>query len=99
MQQLACRRLFVAAACMQVACSLPYASSVAASIEIHVHIPSVQGVDALHSGVDALHTGVNALHAGCKQAACRVSTPRKYAVNEHAHSWCIFLFLAYDSIL
>ena len=63
----------------------------------------VQGVDALHSGVDALHTGVDALHAGCKQAACRASTPRKYAENEHAHSRRIFqsvffYFLAHDSM-
>ena len=48
--------------------------------------------------------GVDALHAGCKQAACRASTPRKYAENEHAHSRRIFqsvffLFLAYDSML
>ena len=50
----------------------------------------VPGVDALHYGVDALHTGVDALHAGCKQAACRASTPRKYAENEHAHSRRIF---------
>ena len=57
---------------MQPACSLHYASSVAASIEIHVHNPGVdpgmQGVDALHPGVDALHARVDALHFGVDPA-------------------------------
>ena len=61
-----------------------YASSVAASIEIHVsrRRRRVQGVDALHPGVDALHTGVDALHAGLF-----------YAENCSYFSERVFLFL------
>ena len=81
------------AACMQVACSLHYASSVAASIEI-------QGFDALHPGVNALHTGIDALHAGCMQGVDAKKIRREWTCYFSAYfSERIFLFLAYDSML
>ena len=73
------------AACMQVVCSLQYASNVAASIEIHVHILGVDAVCRASTPCIRGSTPCTPASTPCMQAACRASTPRKYTDNEHAH--------------
>ena len=69
------------AACMQVACSLHYASSVAASIEIHVHIPGVDAVCRASTPCIAGPTPCTPASTPCMQAASRLHAGRRRQEN------------------
>ena len=99
------------AACMQAACRLHYASSVAASIEIHVHIPGVDAVcrapctrrrrPAFRGRRPAHRRRRPAcrLQAGCMQGVDAKKIRREWTCSFSAYfSERIFRFLAYDSM-
>ena len=69
------------AACMQVACSLHYASSVAASIEIHVHIPGVDAVCRASTLCIPGSTPCTPASTPCMQAASRPHAVRRRQEN------------------
>ena len=102
------------AACMQVAssilgvfswrrrpaCSLYYASSVAASIEIHVHIPGVDAVCRASTPCIPGSTPCTPASTPCMQAACRLHAGRRRQENTPRMNLLILgvFFGAYFSI-
>ena len=102
------------AACMQVAssilgvfswrrrpaCSLHYASSVAASIEIHVHIPGVDAVCRASTPCIPGSTPCTPASTPCMQAASRLHAGRRRQENTPRMNMLILgvFFRAYFSI-
>ena len=95
-----CRRLQAAAACMQPACSLHYASSVAASIEIHVHIPGVDAVCRASTPCIPGSMPCTPASTPCMQPACRLHAGRRRQENTPRMNMLILgvFFRAYFSI-
>ena len=76
------RRIFLASTpCMQPARSLHYASSVAASIEIHVHIPGVDAVFRALTPCIPGSTPCTSASTPCMQAASRLHAGRRRQEN------------------
>ena len=88
------------AACMQPACSLHYASSVAASIEIHVHIPGVDAVCRASTPCIPGSTPCTPASTPCMQPACRLHAGRRRQENTPRMNMLILgvFFRAYFSI-
>ena len=95
-----CRRLQAAAGCMQPACSLHYASSVAASIEMHVHIPGVEAVCRASTPCIPGSTPCTPASTPCMQPACRLHAGRRRQENTPRMNMLILgvFFRAYFSI-
>ena len=88
------------AACMQDACRLHYASSVAASIEIHVHIPGVDAVCTASTPCIPGSTPCTPASTPCMQAASRLHAGRRRQENTPRMNMLILgvFFRAYFSI-
>ena len=95
------RRIFLASTpCMQPACSLHYALSVAASIEIHVHIPGVDAVCRASTPCIPGSTPCTPASTPCMQAASRLHAGRRRQENMPRMNMLILgvFFRAYFSI-
>ena len=88
------------AGCMQAACRLHYASSVAASIEIHVHIPGVDAVCRASTPCIPGSTPCTPASTPCMQAASRLHAGRRRQENTPRMNMLILgaFFRAYFSI-
>ena len=88
------------AACMQAACRLHYASSVAASIEIYVHIPGIDAVCRASTPCTPGSMPCTLALTPCMQAASRLHAGRQRQENTPRMNMLILgvFFRAYFSI-